>query len=104
MTIEIRWCMAHRGATGNGKADDWAKLAAETPDARVMPLRRSLAHLNREISEMKWAESRQRAGGQISKKKYRMPKSQRPDGTVAGGTKRLASRVYQMKTGHCLPG
>jgi len=36
--------------------------------------------------------------------KYRMPKSQLPDGTVAGSTKRLASRFYQLKTGHCLTG
>jgi len=34
----------------------------------------------------------------------RMPKSQRPDGTVAGSTKRLTSRIYQLKTGHCLTG
>jgi len=36
--------------------------------------------------------------------KYRMPRSQRPDSTVAGSTKRLASRYYQVKTGHCLSG
>jgi len=33
-----------------------------------------------------------------------MPKSLRPDGVVAGSAKRLASRFYQMKTGHCLTG
>jgi len=33
-----------------------------------------------------------------------MPKSQRLDGMVAGSTKRLASRFYQLKTGHCLTG
>jgi len=34
-----------------------------------------------------------------------MPKSQRPDGTVTGSSKRLASRFYYyMKTGHCLTG
>jgi len=31
-----------------------------------------------------------------------MPKSQRPDSTVAGSIERLASRYYQMKTGNCL--
>jgi len=30
--------------------------------------------------------------------------SQRPDGTVTGSNKRLASRFYQIKTGHCLSG
>ena len=42
------------------------------------------------------------AWGRTCKKKYRLPESQRPDGTVAGSTKRLASRFYQLKAGHCL--
>jgi len=54
----------------------------------------------RDITE--WAEAWQWAGGRTSKKKYTMPKSQRPDGTVADSSKRLASRFYQLKTGHCL--
>ena len=72
-------------------------------EVRAMPLPRSLANLKREISE-KWAETRQWAGGRTSKKKYRMSKSQRPDGAVAGSTKRLAFRFYQLKRGHCLTG
>jgi len=32
--IEIRWCPAHKGIAGNEKADEWAKIAAEEPDAR----------------------------------------------------------------------
>ena len=76
--IEIRWCPAHKGVAGNEiKADAWAKLAAEEPDARgverlsyldraearTMTLPRSLANLKREISEKKWVEARQWAGG-----------------------------------------
>jgi len=100
------------------KADEWAKIAAEEPDihgvkwlnfsdrteVRAMRLPRSLANLKREISEEKWVEARQWAGRRTSKKKYRMPKSQRPDSTVAGSTRRLALRFYQIKTGHCLTG
>ena len=48
--------------------------------------------------------SSDRAGGRTSKKKYRMPSSQKPDGVVAGSPKRFASRFYQVKTGHCLSG
>jgi len=33
-----------------------------------------------------------------------MPKSQKPDGAVADSTKRLASRYYQLKTGHARTG
>jgi len=51
-----------------------------------MPLPRSLANLKRKISEEKWVEAWRWAGGRTSKTKYRMPKSQRPDGTVAAST------------------
>jgi len=73
-------------------------------EARSMPLPRPLANTKREISEKKWVEARQWAAGRTSKKKYRLPKSQRPDGAVARSTKRLASRFYQLKTGHCRTG
>ena len=120
ITIEIRWCPAYKGIAGNEKAGEWAKIAAAEPDThevewlnykyddrsevRAIPLPRSHANLKREISEKKWVEGRQWAGGRASKTKYRMPKSQRPDGAVAGSTKRLASRFYQIRTGHCLTG
>jgi len=116
--IEIRWCPAHKGVEGNEKADEWAKIAAEEPDTRgvewlsysdrtevrPMPLPRSLANLKREITDKKWAEGRRWAGGRISKQKYKMPESHKPDGTVAESTKRLASRFYQLKGGHCRTG
>ena len=72
ITIEIRWRPTHRGIPGNEKADEWAKLAAEYPDARGVewkqyadrygrrptPLASSLAHLKRKISEKKWQEAK----------------------------------------------
>ena len=119
--IEIRWCPAHEGVEGNEKADEWAKLAADEPDARgveglewmtysdppeerSMPLLRSLANIKRKIAAKKWVEARAWAGGQTSKKKYKMLGSQRPDGTVVGSTKRLTSRFYQLKLGYCHTG
>jgi ribonuclease HI len=105
ITIEIRWCSVHKSIPGNEKADEWAKIAATSPDARgVEPLPRSLAHLKQEISEKKWTEARQWAGSRINKAKYRIPARQKPDGVVAGSTKRHVSRFYQLKTGHCLTG
>jgi hypothetical protein len=37
-------------------------------------------------------------------KEYKMPTKQKPDGTVAGGSKRHAPRLCQLKTGRCLTG
>ena len=68
ITIEIRWCPAHKGIAGNEKAEEWAKIAAEEPDThgvewlnysdrtevRPMPLPRFLANLKQEISEKNW--------------------------------------------------
>ena len=31
--IESRWCPSHQGIEGNDVADEWAKLAADQPDA-----------------------------------------------------------------------
>jgi len=42
---------------------------------------------------------RQWAGGRASRKKYKMPSRQKPDGTVAGSSESLASRFYQLSAG-----
>jgi len=116
--IEIRWCPSHRDVPGNEKADEWAELAADEPNAhgvewltyvdgrgaRAMPLPRSLAHLKRKSSEKKWAEARQWAEAKISAAKYKPSNRQRPDMTVASSSKMGASRYYQLKTGHALIG
>jgi len=62
IVIEIRWCPAYKGVVGNEKADEWAKAAVEQAGGH-RPIPRSLTSLKREISEKKWAEARQWAGG-----------------------------------------
>ena len=105
ITIEIRWYPVHEGVEGNEQADKWAKLTADEPDTLGvkwpdMAYPRYLANIRWEISEKKWMEARQWAEGETSKQKYKMPKSQKPDSTVAGSAKRLTSRFYQLKTGY----
>jgi len=72
---EIRWCPSHQGIEGNEWADEWAKLAADEPDAhgvewltfkdpsgqvrkRKFSLPRSLAKVKRGFPEKKWAEAK----------------------------------------------
>jgi len=67
-----------------------------------MSLPRPLAHLKREITEKKQNEARRWSGQRASAKKYRMPREQRPNKTVARNFS--ASRFHQMKTGQSLTG
>ena len=69
-----------------------------------MPLPRSLAHLSREATEKKWKEARQWSKAKINPAKYKLPDKQLPDRTVAGCSKRSASRFYQLRSGHALTG
>jgi hypothetical protein len=59
---------------------------------------------NGRSSEKKWAKARRWAGARVTGKNYKLPIRRRPDGTIAGSSKRLTSRFYQLKAGHCLAG
>jgi len=122
--IDIRWCPSHQGIEGNEIADEWAKLATDEPDAhgvewfsttnpdgstseRKFPLPRSLANVKRGFSEQKRTDTLSWAAKQLARtkdRKYRPSMKLKPDPALAKMTKRLASRFYQMKTGHCLTG
>jgi len=62
---------SHQGIEGNETADEWAKLAADEPDAhgvewlsttdpdgKVTTRERSLANIGRGFSEQKWADTK----------------------------------------------
>jgi len=54
--------------------------------------------------QKKWDEAWNCAKKGINRKKYRMPKTQRPSGGVARESKRLAERFHQLRMGHCRTG
>jgi hypothetical protein len=74
--IEIRWCPAHEGIEGNEKTDEWAKLAAEEPDAHgVEWLRRAdAADATAQISrEPQARDLRKEVGGSETVKAGSLP-------------------------------
>ena len=106
--IEIWWCPAHKGIAGNEKADEWAKIAAEEPDTRggmaeLLGPGRGTCDAPPKVSCKPQAGGlREEVGGSPAEAgPYRMPKRQKPDGTVAGSRKRPAPRYHQLKTGAC---
>jgi len=117
--VEIRWCPAHEGIAGNEKADKWAKVTAGQPEThgvkwltidnrprRMPPV--SLARLFRQVAEKKWAEAKDWAYSRITNPSYnvkcRQWRKNRPDPAPAKARKGIASRYYQLKTGHALTG
>jgi len=118
LRIELHWCPAHSGATGNEEADKWAKQVAEEPDAQgvewmdykdrygrwSMPLPRSLANLKQDISEKKWEEAWMWSKKRVRGRKYLMPKTIHQNKLVAQSSKRLAGRYHQLRTRHCRTG
>jgi len=70
-------------------------------------LPRSLANVKRGFSEQRRKDARNWAKKQLARtrnRKYRPSEKAKPDQTIAKAKKRLASRFYQIKTGHCLTG
>jgi len=80
------------GQTGGGRAG--------LPRGREAPLHRLQLPLLRSLA----TEARCWAAGWITGRKYRMPGRQRPDGTAADSGRRIASRLYGLKTGHASTG
>jgi len=116
--IELRWCPAHEGVEGDGKAGKEAKLAAEEPEGRGvewlghtdrygrrgMPPPRSIANIRRGVAERKWAEARSWSEKRIKRRKYKMPEKMRQQAVVARAPKILAERFHQLRTRHCRTG
>ena len=99
-----------RPINGPSEPDDhgieW--FSTKNPDGsttrRVFPLPRSFASVKRGFSEKKWQDTKawtRKMLARTGNRKYRPSNRQKPDPTVAKASRRLASRFYKMKTGHC---
>lgn len=95
----------HNGIDGNEQADQAAKHASSKP-ARPGFKGLSLAYIRRACTEARkaaveeWACEMVVQGAHRRGRAYRMPPGWGLDRTAARAPKRLASRYYQLKTGH----
>ena len=84
----------------------WHKDPHSIAKKILFPLPRSLANfkrlLGRNVDGDPGLVSRKLA--KTSNRKYRPNEKQKPDAIVAGANKLIASRFYQLKSGHCLTG
>jgi hypothetical protein len=116
VTIELRWHPVQKGVPGKEKADGWAKLVADGPDAHGVE---SIGYgdpygedASRPGPSPTWGARSPRPSG----RRQRCGRTSKPP-TGSTGTagrrdrrvssrpnanKRLASRFYLLKTGHCL--
>jgi len=103
--IETRWHPSHCGVEGNEKADEWAKQAADEPDARGVEWHRYMDRCGRKSAPpcslaqvLRGQVDRHQRVGQgrrTSNSKYRTSDKQRPNATVARANKKLAARFYR---------
>jgi hypothetical protein len=96
---------------GNEIADKAAKEAAAHPitqHTRRIPLQEqfnTISHLNRYTKEMRTEERRQWLQKSMAPRLgYCLPTETKPVPTTIKTTKRIATRYYQLKTGHAVIG
>lgn len=103
--VVIQWVPGHAGVEGNEQADQAAKRASTRPagpDFEGL----SLAYVRRACTEARrkaveeWAQRNAVQGTHRHGRAYRMPRGWGLDRVAARAPKRLASRYYQLKTGH----
>ena len=103
-SITLRWIPAHAGVEGYEKADDMAKRAAEEKEERAPTaylMEASLSHLTRVTTKARstaTVEWIRRHSGQ--RRRYRPPKGGEMRKALGKTRKGVASRFYQLLSGH----
>uniref|UniRef100_A0A093XKM3 Retrovirus-related Pol polyprotein from type-1 retrotransposable element R1 n=1 Tax=Talaromyces marneffei PM1 TaxID=1077442 RepID=A0A093XKM3_TALMA len=103
--VTIQWVPGHNRVEGNEQADQAAKPTASKPAGPGFE-GLSLAYVRRACTEARraavenWARENAVQGAHRRGRAYRMPRGWGLDRIAAKAPKRVASRSYQLKTGH----
>ena len=107
-TITLRWTPSHQGIEGNEHADGTAKRGAEEREdtADLEYLREaSLSHLTRVTTEARANATREWIRARSGRhRRYRPPKGGKMRKELGKTHKELASRFYQLLSGHAAVG
>jgi ribonuclease HI len=107
--LTIRWVPSHQGVPGNEQADQAAKRAAARPPP-ITEEKISLAHVSRartkakEIGRQKWLKNALKRRAPEHRRVFEGDKGWGLEPGVAAAPKAIASRYFQLKTGHAAIG
>ena len=106
--MTFRWVPSHSNIEGNEVADDWAKMAAESPmDAVPRDYLRetSFAYMSRKATEARFAGVAKWIVDHVKNKhRYTPPKGPKLRKELRHERKALAGRYYQLLSGHAATG